>query len=251
MCSLSKGTLDELVIAGDGDLLPRHGLHFGRVHVFPADGAEIDSESNAEGLVRLTSTPNGWGTGCHPTTALCLNFLSDVIMGGETIVDYGTGSGVLTVASLSLGAARVTSVDVEFDALEATQKNLELNNFDDRAELLHVREVVPGGLVPKADIIVANILVGQLVRPSMVAALCGNLMPNGLLCLSGIRPSEVPSLKEAYGDLVDWEESMYCEADPGSEGMHYWGRWARLVGRAKARQNDTRFVEMLSEMAVN
>lgn len=58
-------------------------------------------------------------------------------------------------------------------------------------------QVVPGALAP-VDLAVANILVGQLVRPSMVAALCANLKPGGLLCLSGIRPDEVPSLKKAY-----------------------------------------------------
>ena len=58
-------------------------------------------------------------------------------------------------------------------------------------------QVVPGALAP-VNVAVANIFVGQLVRPSMVAALCTNLKPGGLLCLSGIRPDEVPSLKHAY-----------------------------------------------------
>lgn len=67
--------------------------------------------------------------------------------------------------------------------------------------LVSCLQVVPGALAP-VDVAVANILVGQLVRPSMVAALCANLQPGGLLCLSGIRPDEVPSLKKAYEGYV-------------------------------------------------
>ena len=163
-------------------------------------------------------------------------------------MDFGCGSGVLTVGALALGAAKATCVDVEAEALVVTNANLELNELDHRAELLHVREVVPGGLVPQADVVVANILVGQLVRPSMVGSLCTNLVPGGLLCLSGIRPEEVDSLKEAYGDWMEWDASMYAEADPGEGGQDYWGRWARLIGRRVVTAEQT---ALLSESAVS
>ena len=68
---------------------------------------------------------------------------------------------------------------------------------------------MPGALAP-VDVAVANILVGQLVRPSMVAALCANLQPGGLLCLSGIRPDEVPSLKKAYEGYVSALRELEC-----------------------------------------
>ena len=95
----------------------------------------------------------------------------------------------------------------------------------------HVREIVPGGLAPPADICVANILIGQLVRPSMVAVLSSNVRPGGLLCLSGVRPDQCGSLREVYSRHFDWEPAMYAEAEPGAEGKAYWGRWSRLVGR--------------------
>lgn len=67
----------------------------------------------SDGTVRLGNSENGWGTGCHPSTRLCLEFLSDELRGGEAVLDYGTGSGVLAIASLRLGASRVTAVDVD------------------------------------------------------------------------------------------------------------------------------------------
>jgi len=189
-----------------------------------------------------------WGTGCHPTTRLCLEWLSDAIQGGEHVLDFGCGSGVLAAGALALGASKATAVDVDAEALVVAAANLELNGVEQRAELLHVREVVPGGLVPPADVVVANILVGQLVRPSMVCSLCANLAPGGLLCLSGVRPHEIGSLKEAYGTWVEWEDWMYAEADPGVGGEAYWGTWARLVGRRVATPEQT---AMLSEHAVS
>ncbi|EOD14583.1 hypothetical protein EMIHUDRAFT_448133 [Emiliania huxleyi CCMP1516] len=180
------------------------------------------------------------------------------------------GSGVLAAGALALGASKATAVDVDAEALVVAAANLELNGgrvawrrsprgVEQRAELLHVREVVPGGLgviiakngvigVPPADVVVANILVGQLVRPSMVCSLCANLAPGGLLCLSGVRPHEIGSLKEAYGTWVEWEDWMYAEADPGVGGEAYWGTWARLVGRRVATPEQT---AMLSEHAVS
>lgn len=122
----------------------------------------------------------GWGSGCHPSTRLCLEFLSTCVQSGDRVIDYGTGrcntvtctylahtihggggggflqtaivyfkfkmypahfSGVLAVGALALGAAFVWAVDVEAEALVAAGQNLDLNGFDGRAELLHVREV--------------------------------------------------------------------------------------------------------------
>ena len=135
-------------------------------------------------------------------------------------------------------------------------------------------QVVPGALAP-VDIAVANILIGQLVRPSMVVALCTSIKPGGLLCFSGIRPSEVrmtarlkslyfsihlmcslqiANLEAAYGDWLDWESEFYAEAVPGPEGREYWGTWARLVGRRKVAGDGAASVAMLealSELAVS
>jgi ribosomal protein L11 methylase PrmA len=234
--------------AGEGDVMPAGGLRIGRLHVTPAgmDGSEANG---ADGAIRLGNSQNGWGTGCHPTTRLCLEFLCDVLQGGEMVLDYGTGSGVLGIGALKLGASYVTAVDVDAEVLMTAQQNFELNEVDQRAELLHVREVIPGCIIPGADVAVANILVGQLVRPSMVAALCSNIAPNGLLCLSGIRPEEVQSLKDAYDQWLEWEDTYYEEAVPGPEGECYWGTWSRLVGRRKSADT-AKMLEEFSELAV-
>jgi len=66
--------------------------------------------ADAEAVVRLGNAAGGWGTGCHPTTRLCLEWLSDVIQGGEHVLDFGCGSGVLAAGALALGASKVTAV---------------------------------------------------------------------------------------------------------------------------------------------
>ena len=112
-------------------------------------------------------------------------------------------------------------------------------------------DVTPGGV----DIVVANILIGQLVRPSMVAAILTNLKPGGLLCLSGVRPAEVDSLKDVYGQQVTWMDEQYGELDASeTEGSlesygFDCGRWARLVGR-KNQDNRGADIERMSELAV-
>ena len=206
---------------------------------------------------------NGWGTGVHPTTRLCLEWLCDdaILQGGETVLDYGCGSGVLSIAALHLGAAKCIGVDVEAEALVTAVRNVELNGYQDgRFEPLHTREVLPFGIVATGagvDVCVANILVGQLVRPSMVAAIVTNLAPGGWLCLSGIRPGDqVESLKFAYGDHVDWLDDHYYELasldTQGSVDSYGFdcGSWSRLVGRKKTSSSREDHIAAMSESAV-
>lgn len=251
----------DAVLVGEGDEIPDGGLVCGSVRVLPAGASADAGGAAAPGLVDVRlglSKQQGWGSGCHPTTRLCLELLSDprVLRGGELVLDMGCGSGVLSAAALALGADRVLAVDVEAEALLTTQKNLELNFGEDPEEerwrLLHAREVVPGGL-DEADIIVANILVGQLRRPSMVSALVANLRPDGVLCLSGIRPGDqCETLREAYARYIEWDDALYDEAEATAEtgGKAYWGSWARLVGRRK-RVLDQELVQDMSELAVS
>ena len=128
--------------------------------------------------------------------------------------------------------------------------------FGERFEGFHTREIIPYCFKRPngVDICVANILIGQLVRPSMVAAIMTNLAPGALLCLSGIRPNEVNSLKHAYGEYVDWMDDHYAElAAVDTEGSleSYGfdvGTWSRLVGRVKA--DGGLDIEAMSELAV-
>ena len=130
--------------------------------------------------------------------------------------------------------------------------------FDDRFEGFHTREIIPGCLCRPTgvDVCVANILVGQLVRPSMVSAIVTNMVTGGLLCLSGIRPAEVESLKKAYDSHIEWLDDHYGElsADETEGSIESYGfdvgRWARVVGRVKQTQ-DGDAIAAMSELAVS
>ena len=204
------------VQAGENDTLPVKGLCIDKVRILAADAPYDTADDASLHPIRLLLGRNGWGTGVHPTTRLCLEWLcrEDVLQGGEVLLDYGCGSGVLSIAALHMGASRAIGVDVEAEALVTAERNLQLNGYGaERFEGFHTREVIPYGLCRPSgvDVCVANILVGQLVRPSMVAAILSNLALGGKLCLSGIRPHEVDALRQAYGDSVAWCEDQYGE----------------------------------------
>jgi ribosomal protein L11 methylase PrmA len=255
----SSVTSSSISKAGENDTLPENGLRIGNVRILTADSPYQPTRDDDLVPIRLLVGRNGWGTGVHPTTRLCLEWLSrsDVIQDGDTILDYGCGSGILSLAALHMGAARAIGVDVEAEALVTATRNLELNDLGERFEGLHTREVIPFGLCRPTgcDVCVANILIGQLVRPSMVSALVSNLRPGGFLCLSGIRPAEVDSLKAAYEQHVEWMDDHYrelsAEESEGSIESYGFdvGSWSRLVGRIKDDNNMD--VNAMSELAVS
>lgn len=266
---------------GESDTLPSDGLRIGIFHITSASSDDTIANKNMEvGMdsisISLLARPNGWGSGVHPTTCLCLDFLQQVIPTIEcspVVLDYGCGSGILSIAALGLGACHIVGVDVEAEALVTSHKNLQINGFKGNSndydedssnneptyELLHTRQIQPYDLSYShsglADICVANILIGQLVRPSMVAALVTNIRSRGFLCLSGIRPGEVDALKAAYNDHVDWEDSLYKELSAqetkGSIESYGFdvGKWARVVGRIKANHKIS--IDSLSDLAVS
>lgn len=245
--------------AGENDTLPEWGLCVGSVRVLASDSKFQPKADDPQIPIRLLVGRNGWGSGVHPTTRLCLEWICQTIQGGETVLDYGCGSGVLSIAALHVGAAKCIGVDIEAEALVTAVRNVQLNGYgEERFEPLHTREVIPYGItIAGVDVCVANILVGQLVRPSMVAAVVSNIAPGGLLCLSGIRPGDqVESLKAAYGDSIEWIEQDYGElAAVDTEGsiVSYGfdcGIWSRLVGRKKStvRQDE---ISAMSELAVS
>lgn len=259
-------TSADAVKAGEGDTLPSNGLVVGKCRVFAAAAAsssEDQSSINEDDLypIFLFLGRNGWGTGVHPTTRLCLEWLGDYgVRDGDVLLDYGCGSGILSIAALHMGASRCIGVDVEAEALVTAERNIELNGWDSgRFKGMHTREVLPYDVCPPrgASLCVANILIGQLVRPSMVAALVTNLEEGGLLCLSGIRPGEVESLKAAYDDSIEWIDDQYAElsATETTNCIESYGfdcgRWARVVGRKKVENSDDSFIQQMSDLAVS
>jgi ribosomal protein L11 methyltransferase len=147
-----------------------------------------------------------FGTGTHPTTALCLQILDSLPVAGRTVIDYGCGSGILGIAALKLGAAHVTAVDLDPQALLATRDNALRNGV---SAYIDVRGVdaqdagVPGDRAPDAATplqpaycVMANILAGPLIELApLLTAACE---PQGWLLLSGLLKTQAYEVKAAY-----------------------------------------------------
>ncbi len=137
-----------------------------------------------------------FGTGTHPTTALCLQILDSMPVSGRRVIDYGCGSGILGLAALKLGAAHVTAVDLDPQALLATRDNALRNGVS----LSMVVQGVDGGMV-QSYCVMANILAGPLIElaPTLTAA----CEPGGYLLLSGLLKTQAYMVKAAYSAAFD------------------------------------------------
>jgi ribosomal protein L11 methyltransferase len=133
-----------------------------------------------------------FGTGEHPTTALCLDWLDSHVTSGATLVDYGCGSGVLAIAALALGADRAFAIDNDPQALAATRANAALNDFQERC-FIGMPDQLPR---VAADIVVANILAEPLLQHARLFAT--SVLPGGALVLSGILETQVERVAAAY-----------------------------------------------------
>lgn len=139
-----------------------------------------------------------FGTGTHPTTFLCLQWLSLQSLDNKNIVDYGCGSGILGIAALLLGAKNVKGTDIDPQALLATQENAKRNNLHPETFPVYYPSHCPSEPV---DVVLANILAGPLVE--LAPTLINLIKPNGLLCLSGLLASQKDSIITAYQDAID------------------------------------------------
>ncbi|WP_134057620.1 50S ribosomal protein L11 methyltransferase [Rheinheimera aquimaris] len=141
-----------------------------------------------------------FGTGTHPTTALCMQWLDATIQPEQTVVDFGCGSGILGIAALKLGANRVIGVDIDPQAIEASTANAKRNSVEGQIELYLPKDQ------PKdfqADVVVANILAGPLAELKDVIS--AYVKPGGLLALSGILESQAQSVMAAYSDEFSFD----------------------------------------------
>ncbi len=135
-----------------------------------------------------------FGTGSHPTTFLCLQWLTETLRGDETVLDYGCGSGILAIAAARLGAASVLGVDIDRNALTSTRDNAGANKV--ALELRHSEDE----LQERFDIVVANILTNPLcvLAPLLVA----RIAPGGRIALSGVLASQAEQVIAAYAPLI-------------------------------------------------
>ncbi len=145
-----------------------------------------------------------FGTGTHPTTALCLAELDGAAVAAASVVDYGCGSGILAVAALKLGAREVLAVDNDPQALAATRDNAARNQLPPDALTAALPQEVDGAAwAGRAQIVVANILAGPLM--DLAATLVHFLRPGGTLLLSGLLASQAPGLCRHYAPLLQLE----------------------------------------------
>jgi ribosomal protein L11 methyltransferase len=138
-----------------------------------------------------------FGTGTHPTTALCLQWLDRGPLAGARIIDYGCGSGVLAVAAARLGAVEAHCFDIDPQALIATHDNAEANAVDGRVLLHNSAESLPRG----ADVLLSNILSGPLCE--LAPRFADLVRPDGDLVLAGLLEQEVSDVTRAYDAWFD------------------------------------------------
>ena len=162
-----------------------HGLWVCPSHLPPPD----------PGAVNIRLDPGlAFGSGTHPTTRLCLEWLAGNAVDGQTIIDYGCGSGILGIAALRLGAREVHAVDLDPQALTATRDNAEANGVADR---IHTR--LPGEpLATEADGLLANILAGPLVE--LMPLFRMHVRRGGWIVLSGILNEQARAVEAALAD---------------------------------------------------
>ncbi|MBV2235996.1 MAG: 50S ribosomal protein L11 methyltransferase [Sterolibacterium sp.] len=161
--------------------------------------------------VNLVLDPGmAFGTGSHPTTRLCLEWLCDELQTGQRVLDYGCGSGILAIAAARLGAGAVLGVDIDDNALTAARDNAAINQV--ALALRHSREP----LEETFDCVLANILTNPLCV--LAPLLTARLAPGGRLVLSGVLESQTGQVIAAYAPFIDLRAGAVLDG------------WVRLEG---------------------
>ena len=158
-----------------------------------------------------------FGTGTHPTTAMCLQWLDSLDLTDKTVIDFGCGSGILAIAALKLGAKHVVGIDIDPQAIQASRDNAERNGVSERLSL-YLPKDQPENL--SADVVVANILAGPLRELAPLISVLP--VAGGHLGLSGVLASQAQSVADAYNDKFELDAVAEKE------------EWCRITGVKKA-----------------
>lgn len=154
-----------------------------------------------------------FGTGTHPTTALCLNWLDQADIKDKVVIDYGCGSGILAIAAALLGAKKVVGVDTDPQALEATQANAKRNGVT-------IDTYLPDDCPEETcDLLLANILAGPL--KSLSERLAGLTKTGAPIVLSGVLDTQADDVSQSYQPWFDMEDAVLKE------------EWTRIVGQKR------------------
>ncbi len=146
-----------------------------------------------------------FGSGTHPTTQLCLQWLSRVDLQGKRVVDYGCGSGILAVAAAMMGAEEVYAYDIDAQAFQATVENATRNGVEDEVTICHSDEDIPANI----DVLVANILLAPLLELQSRFSML--LKEEGKLGVSGVLSEQIETLASAYATQFRHSETEIRE----------------------------------------
>lgn len=189
-------------------------MQFGsRLWICPGDSSVDDDVA----IVLRLDPGLAFGTGTHASTALCLDWLDGLSLHGLTVLDYGCGSGVLAIAALLLGSDSAVAMDIDPQAVVATQNNATRNNVDEQLTVVGCADEIDGTF----DVIVANILANPLIE--LAEPIAKRVNGGCVLALSGILSEQVDQVLEAYWPWIEFDEPVTRQHDAQT--------WARLTGR--------------------
>lgn len=181
-----------------------------------ADGGDGGDHAAGDDPVTLVMDPgDAFGAGTHVTTRLCLEVLPELVRGGERVLDFGCGTGILGVAAVLLGAAQVVALDIDSEAVRVTEQVAGLNGVSAAVRASSARlEEVPGGF----DLILANVLIGVLEEHG--PTLARRLAPGGHVVVSGVLEGQRSRAALAFEPLQvvaesrndDWLRLTLCHA---------------------------------------
>jgi ribosomal protein L11 methyltransferase len=153
-----------------------------------------------------------FGTGTHQTTDLCLQYLDENPPIDQTVIDYGSGTGVLAIAAVKLGASQAVAVDNDPQAVLSTIDNVRINQVDEYIKVLHTDDE---GVLNKVDLLIANILANPLV--GLCEHFSALVKSGGKITLSGILQEQLEMVLEAYNenfsDLKVKQKDDWCRVD--------------------------------------